>query len=103
MADFAVIENSGKQFIVKAGDTIFIDELAKVDSKTISFDKVLLVNKNDKLEFGSPYIKDYSIKANVEGVEKNPKITTVKFKAKSRFRKKTGSRQKYLAVKIKSI
>lgn len=103
MADFAVIENSGKQYIVKPGDTIYIDELTKQNSKVITFDKVLLVNKKDKLELGLPYIKDYTVKGNVLGVDQNPKITTSKFKAKSRYRKKSGSRQKFLAVSIKSI
>ena len=43
---FAIIETGGKQIIVKAGDSIFIEKIEGKEGDKVKFDKVLVVNEN---------------------------------------------------------
>ena len=43
---FAIIETGGKQYKVSEGDVIFIDKLAVEANETVTFDKVLMVDKD---------------------------------------------------------
>ena len=103
MEEFAVIETGGKQYMVSAGQTVKIEKI-KGDFKpgdTVVFDKVLLVdNGSDATTIGEPYIKGAQVSAEITKIAKAPKVTVVKYKAKSNYFKKRGHRQPYFEVKI---
>jgi len=94
----AVIKTGGKQYLVKPGDKIKIE---KVDNdKEITFDQVLLLEKNKKIEIGKPFIKGAKIKGKVLKQGKDKKVVVFKYKPKKRYSKKTGHRQPYTLVEI---
>lgn len=102
---FAVIETGGKQYKVSEGDTIKIEKLSgenKVGDKII-FDKVLLVDDGKTTKVGTPYLEGVTIETSFEQEGKNKKIHIIKFKSKSNYSKKTGHRQPFNKVKIKTI
>lgn len=100
---YAVIETGGKQYRVQQGDTIFIEKLDANDGDTVSFDKVLLISNEGKVEAGKPYVKNAKVEASVIENGKAKKIIVFKYKAKKNYRKKQGHRQPYTKVKIESI
>lgn len=103
-SEFAVIETGGKQYMVSVGDVLDVEllgELKKGDA--VEFDKVLLVDNGTDATIGTPYIKGAKVKAVYEGEKKGPKISIVRYKAKSNRDRKIGHRQKYARVKIESI
>ena len=99
---FAIIETGGKQYKVAAGDSLKVEKLAVVDNEVI-FDKVLLVADGDKIQVGSPYLKGATVTAKFEEEGRAKKITVIKYKAKSRYRIKTGHRQPFTKIKIEKI
>jgi large subunit ribosomal protein L21 len=103
-SEFAVIMTGGKQYMVSVGDVLDVEllgELKKGDA--VEFDKVLLVDDGSSATIGTPYIKGAVVKATYEGEKKGPKVTIVRYKAKSNRDRKIGHRQKYARVKIESI
>ncbi|GAA8716199.1 50S ribosomal protein L21 [Chlamydia abortus] len=96
---FAIIETGGKQIIVKAGDSIFIEKIEGKEGDKVKFDKVLVVNEN----IGSPYLKGFSVVGKIEKQGKAKKIVVYRHNAKSTHKRKLGHRQPYTRVKILSI
>ena len=58
---YAVIETGGKQYQVKEGDILFIEKLEAEGE--ITFDKVIMVGKDDGVTVGAPYVDGASVKA----------------------------------------
>jgi large subunit ribosomal protein L21 len=104
--EFAIIETGGKQYKVASGDVLKVEKI-KGDFKegdTITFDKVLLVdNGKDETTVGTPYISGAKVTAVFEGEGRHPKVTVIKYKAKSRYFKKNGHKQPYFQVRIEAI
>ena len=106
---YAVIEESGGQRTVRAGDEINIDLIeqgAATAGKQLTFDKVLLIGGRDgaAASIGAPYVKGASVTAEVLGpVVMGHKIDIWKFRAKKNERRHTGHRQRYTRIKIVAI
>lgn len=98
----AIIKTGGKQYIVKPGDKIKIEKLDKKEGENFSFTDVLLVEKNKKLEIGTPMVKA-EVEANVLSHGKGDKVIVFKYKAKKRESRKIGHRQPYTEVEITGI
>lgn len=99
----AVILTGGKQYLVAPKEKVEIEKLAGEAGETIVFDKVLLTAEGDKINLGKPYISGVKVTAKVVEQKKADKITVFKYKAKSRYRRKQGHRQKQTVVQIESI
>ncbi|HSI36049.1 MAG: 50S ribosomal protein L21 [Phycisphaerae bacterium] len=100
---YAIIEDSGTQFKVTAGDTIRIDRKVGEGDKQVTFDKVLLVGGEGEPKVGAPLVSGATVVADVIGDVKGKKVISVKHKRRKGYYKKTGHRQKYTAVKISAI
>ena len=101
--DFAVIKTGGKQYIVSPGQRLKIEKLAKEPGDDVVFDEVLLVQKNNKIEIGTPFVSSTKVKAKILAQGKGKKITVIKFKPKVRYHKKQGHRQLYTEIKIQNF
>lgn len=103
--EFAVVFTGGKQYQVSAGDTIEIEKMPEDLKKgdKVVFDKVLLVDNGTDTTIGTPYISNAKVTGEVVVVGRNPKVTVIRYKQKSRYFKKNGHRQSYLKVKITAI
>ncbi len=100
---FAVIKTGGKQYIVEPGTKLKIEKLDAKEEKEIKFSEVLLLEKNRKLEIGTPLIKGAKVIGKVLKQGKAKKVIIFKYKAKKRYRKKTGHRQLFTEVEITKI
>lgn len=102
-APFAVIETGGKQYIVSVGDVLEVEMLGDFsDGDAITFDTVLMTDDGSAAKVGTPYTGT-KVKATYMSIEKGPKITILRYKAKSNRDRKIGHRQKYSQIKIESI
>lgn len=103
--EFAIIETGGKQYQVKAGDVLKIEKMPGEFKKgdAITFDKVLLVDNGSDTTIGTPYISGAKVQATFEEAGRNKTVDVVKYKQKSRYYKRSGHRQPFFTVKIKSI
>lgn len=100
---YAVIVQSGKQYKVKPGDIIEVDRLEAAQATKIVLPEVLLYVNEDKVEIGTPFVKEVTIAAKVLEHKKGEKIRVAKFKAKARYRKVIGFRPYLTKLQIETI
>ena len=100
---YAIIESCGKQYKVSEGDVVFFEKLDAEEGKKVTFDKVILVSEEGKVQIGNPYIKGIKVEGKVVSHGKGKKIIVFKMKAKKNYRRKQGHRQPYTKVEITSI
>ena len=100
---YAVIESCGKQYKVAEGDVVFFEKLDVEEGKKVTFDKVILVSNDGKIEVGTPNVKGVKVEGKVVSHGKGKKIIVFKMKAKKNYRRKQGHRQPYTKVEITSI
>ena len=100
---FAVIKTGGKQYLVQPGDKIKIEKLDTKEGKEVIFSEVLLLEKNKKLELGTPIVKGIKVVGKILGQVKGEKLIIFKYKPKKRYKRKIGHRQKFTEIEITSI
>ena len=100
---YAIIESCGKQYKVAEGDVVFFEKLDAEEGKKVTFDKVILVSEDGKVQVGTPYVKGVNVEGKVVSHGKSKKIIVFKMKAKKNYRRKQGHRQPYTKVEITSI
>jgi len=98
----AVIETSGRQYIVEEGKKIVLQRVKERNGDAVVFDKVLLISGTGAFEVGNPYLSKASVTGKIVRDTKK-KITVWKFKSKVRYRKKKGYTNNYSEVLIESI
>jgi len=103
MTKIAIIKTGGKQYKVKKGQTIKIEKLDAKDGAKVKFDTLMVAETDGKeVNLGKP-----SLGAKVEGkvVEqgRDKKVTVVKYKSKTRYKRTLGHRQPFTKVKITNI
>ena len=99
----AVIKTGGKQYLVSPGKIIKVEKLKGEEGSEVKFDKVLLVEKNKKIEVGDPLVKGAQVTGKVIKQGKDKKVISFKYKAKKRYRTKKGHRQPFTEVEITKI
>lgn len=101
---YAVVEDGGKQYMVKKGDTIYLEirDLPD-DAKTIDLDRVLMIGAGADSKIGRPLVDGAKVTATLEKRVKGPKLDIVKFRRRKGYHLKKGHRQKHLKVTIDSI
>ena len=100
---YAIIESCGKQYKVAEGDVVFFEKLDAEEGKKVTFDKVILVSEEGKVQVGNPYVKGIKVEGKVVSHGKAKKIVVFKMKAKKNYRRKQGHRQPYTKVEITKI
>ena len=100
---YAIIESCGRQYKVAEGDVVFFEKLEAEEGKKVTFDNVVLVSDDGKVQEGNPYVKGVKVEGKVVSHGKHKKIIVFKMKAKKNERKKQGHRQPYTKVEITSI
>jgi large subunit ribosomal protein L21 len=101
--NLAVIKTGGKQYIISPGDKIKIEKIEGDVEKEIEFPEVLLMEKDNNLSIGEPIVKDAKVFGKILRQDKAKKIIIFKYKAKKRYKKKTGHRQEFTEVEITKI
>ncbi len=100
---YAIIESCGKQYKVQEGEVVFFEKLDAEEGKKVTFDKVILVSEEGKVQVGNPYVKGVKVEGKVVSHGKAKKIIVFKMKPKKNYRRKQGHRQPYTKVEITSI
>ena len=99
----AVIKTGGKQYLISPGDKIQVEKLDLGEGKEVVFDKILLVEKDRKIQIGTPLVKGAKVIGKVLKQGKGSKLIVFKYKPKKRYRRKEGYRQLFTEVEILKI
>ena len=102
MNTWAIIRTGGKQYKVEVNQTLAVEKL-EAKGESISFDEVLLISADGKLQIGRPLVEKAKVKAKILGDFKDKKVRVVKFKSKSRYTRTTGHRHQKTKILIEKI
>ena len=100
---YAVIKTGGKQYRVKEGDVLKIEQLPFDIGHIIDFNQILMITKDDATTIGTPFIDQASVKAEVLSQGRHKKIKIIKFRRRKHHMKQMGHRQNYTEIKITAI
>lgn len=102
---FAVIQTGGKQYKVAVGDEIAVEKIKgdyKVGDK-VTIESVVMKDDGTTTTLGAPFISGATVEATITENAKLDKVMVVRYRAKSRYHKRNGHRQPYMALKIEAI
>lgn len=100
---YAIVDIAGKQFKVEEKKYIYAPLMEGEQGKSVSFDRVLLVDNGSEVKVGAPLVKGAAISGKILDHVKGGKEIVFKKKRRKGYAKKTGHRQNYTKVLIESI
>lgn len=99
---YAIVRAGGRQEKVAVGDVVQIDKIDGDPGSSITLPALLVVD-GETVTSDQKTLAGVTVTAEIVGAVKGPKITIMKFKNKTGYRKRQGHRQKYTEVKVTGI
>ncbi len=99
---YAIVRAGGRQEKVSVGDVLLIDKTSTQAGDSIELSAILVVDGETVTSDASSLAK-IKVTAEVVKAAKGPKITILKYKNKTGYRKRQGHRQPLTQVKITGI
>lgn len=96
---YAVIRLQGHQYKVEEGQELLVPLLGETKPEA----EVLMVVSDKGVKIGTPIVAGAKVELKVIEDTKGEKIYVAKYKAKSRYRKRTGFRAQYTKLSVASI
>ena len=100
---YAIVDISGKQFKVAKDQYIYAPKLDGEAGAKVSFDKVLLLDTDGKVDVGAPALKGVKVSGKILEHVKGSKVIIFKKKRRKGYAVKNGHRQEFTKVQIESI
>jgi large subunit ribosomal protein L21 len=101
---YAIVQTSGKQFLVKPGEWYDIDFIHDGEiGDYIYLNKILFFRNETQIQIGRPFLTESKIPAKIIQHVKGKKITVLKTKPKKRYTRTRGHRQPYTRVQIDTL
>ena len=100
---YAVFRTGGKQYRVKEGDVLKLEQLTAEVGSTFDFVDVMMLSNGDDITCGTPMIANAVVSAVILEHGRHKKIKIIKFRRRKHHMKKMGHRQNYTQVKITAI
>jgi len=90
--------------LVKEGQTLNVELLKEEVGKTVEFDVLLITDeKGEEVKLGTPLVSGAKVSASIVESGKGKKVSVIKYKPKTRYRRNVGHRQPYTKIKIEKI
>ena len=99
---FAIVTIAGQQFKVEEGQKLFVHRLEAAAGDSVSFEEVLLIDRGDKVQVGTPMLKA-KVNATILDHVKGKKVIVFKKKRRKGYKVKNGHRQSFTQILIDSI
>jgi large subunit ribosomal protein L21 len=101
---YAIVQARGHQIKVTPGTVVEIAGSAGEQGAEVTFDRVLLVEKDaGDIVAGAPFVADAKVIGVVDGDARGPKLRVFKKKRRKGFRKTRGHRAVFTRVRITDI
>jgi large subunit ribosomal protein L21 len=100
---YAVINSGGKQYKVSPGDVVRVERLEAKKGDTVEIKDVYMIADGDKVSVGKPLLTSAKVTAEVVEEGRGVKLLIFKHRRRKGFRRTTGHRQNYTAIKVKEI
>lgn len=104
MSLFAIIKTGGKQYLVKEADVLRIEKIDQETGTSLQFEPLLVASEEPStVAVGLPLVKNASVIAKILEHGRGKKVSIIKYKPKSRYRRHTGHRQPFTKIQIEKI
>lgn len=100
---YAIVDIAGQQFKVEKSGKIYVHRLNAEEGSSVEFDRVLLVDNDEKISVGTPLVEGAKISAKVLSHLKDDKVIVFKKKNRKGYRVKNGHRQCLTQIEIEDI
>jgi len=100
---YAIVNIAGTQFKVAKDQYIYAPKLVGEAGSSVSFDQVLLLDTDGKVEIGAPTVEGATVSGTILEHVKGNKVIVFKKKRRKGYVVKNGHRQQYTKVQIESI
>jgi large subunit ribosomal protein L21 len=100
---YAVIQTGGKQYRVAEGETLRVEKLLASPGDKLSFVPLLFADDGGNVQVGKPQVSGIKVEAEVLEQGRGKKLVIFKYKRRKSYRRKTGHRQPFTALKITAI
>jgi large subunit ribosomal protein L21 len=99
---YAIVKAGGRQEKVSVGDVVVVDKLTGEVGETVELEPIMLVD-GDKVTTAAGDLGKVKVTAEIVRAEKGPKISIIKYKNKTGYRKRMGYRSKLTRLKVTGI
>lgn len=100
---YAIVNIAGQQFKVEKDQQIFVHRLPNKEGEKVTFDQVLLVDNDGKVEVGAPAVSGATVTAKVVEHLKGDKVIVFKKKRRKGYQTRNGHRQYLTKIAIDGI
>ena len=99
---YAIVKTGGKQYKVAVGDTVEIEKLDGAAGSTVTLPALLVVD-GETVTSDAKALAGVKVSAEIVAATKGPKISILKYKNKTGYKKRQGHRQQLTQVKVTEI
>jgi large subunit ribosomal protein L21 len=99
---YAIVKAGGRQEKVAVGDIVVVDRLQAAPGQSVTLPALLLVD-GEKVTSDAKALAKVTVAAEVVRDERGPKITILRFKNKTGYRRRQGHRQDLTRLKVTAI
>ena len=100
---YAVFKTGGKQYRASQGDKLKIEKLDAEAGATVEFGDVLMVGEGTSVQVGKPLLAGAKVTGKVVAQDRHDKISVIKFKRRTTYKRMHGHRQAFTLVEITGI
>jgi large subunit ribosomal protein L21 len=100
---YAIVDIAGQQFKVTQGQQIFVHRLEGEEGSKVSFDKVLMIDREGQTKIGAPTVAGANVEVKILEHMKGDKVIVFKKKRRKGYQKSNGHRQYFSKVQIENI
>jgi len=100
---YAIVEIAGQQFKVEKSQKVYVHRLEANEGSQVEFDKVLLIEKDGKIQVGTPMVDGAKVAATVLNHLKGDKVLVFKKKRRKGYKVMNGHRQFLTQILIQGV
>lgn len=101
---YAVITTGGKQYLVSEGQSLTVEKIEVKEGEIITFEPLLVADaEGTAVKVGTPTVAGAKVTTKVVEHGRGEKISVIKYKRKTRYRRNVGHRQPFTVLSIESI
>jgi large subunit ribosomal protein L21 len=99
---YAIVKTGGKQYKVAVGDVVEVEKLDGTAGASVRLPALLVVDGSD-VTTDAAALSGVTVSAEVVAQTKGPKISILKYKNKTGYKKRMGHRQQLTQLKVTAI
>jgi large subunit ribosomal protein L21 len=100
---YAIVNIAGQQFKVEKGKKICVHRLPGEIGDEVSFNQVMLLNNDEKVNVGAPYLPEAVVLAQIVSHLRGDKVLVFKKRRRKTYQKLNGHRQDFTEILIEDI